>query len=156
MQAYWTEHTDLLGDITIQSNDDRLSAIYWGISLGLGQQEKTPFLVEAFSQLHAYLNGKLTVFSLPLLMGGTPFMQQVYRALMEIPYGKTASYEDIAIRVGHPRACRAVGTANHRNPLPIVVPCHRVIQKDGSLGGFGPGLSYKQALLNLERDNAIH
>ncbi len=154
MLTYWTEHTDLLGDITIQCNGDRISAIDWGLS-GLGQHVKTPLLEDAFSQLHEYLSGKRHTFSLPILLSGTPFMQNVYQALMEIPYGKTASYEDVAIKVGCPRACRAVGSANHRNPLPIIVPCHRVVRKDGGLGGFGPGVDYKESLLALERDNAV-
>lgn len=154
MLTYWTEHTDLLGDITIQCNDERISTINWGFP-GLGQMIKTPVSEAAFSQLHEYLAGQRLEFSVPLLLSGTPFMQKVYRALLEIPYGKTASYEDIAIRAGRPHASRAVGSANHRNPLPIVVPCHRVVRKDGGLGGFAPGLIYKERLLALERNNAI-
>ncbi len=155
MLTYWTEHTDLLGDITIQSDGEQLCALYWGCIAGEGHKSKTPLLAEAFLQLHDYLNGKRKQFSLPLCIEGTPFEQQVYHALIAIPYGKTVSYEDVAISVGRPRACRAVGMANHRNPLPIVVPCHRVVQKNGGLGGFAPGLRYKKALLDLEHDHAI-
>ncbi len=154
MLTYWTEHTDLLGDITIQCNDELISAIQWGFP-GLGQRIQTPVSEVAFTQLNEYLSGQRREFSLPLLLSGTPFMQKVYGALMEIPYGRTESYENIAIRAGRPRASRAVGSANHRNPLPIVVPCHRVVRKDGGLGGFAPGLIYKERLLALERNNAI-
>jgi methylated-DNA-[protein]-cysteine S-methyltransferase len=107
-------------------------------------------LSEAFRQLEAYLAGKLTVFSLPLAPAGTPFQRSVWKVLETIPYGKTWSYKDVAVRVGNPKATRAVGMANNRNPISIVVPCHRVIGADGSLVGYGGGLERKAWLLGLE------
>jgi len=108
-------------------------------------------LGEATRQLHAYFEGALKAFSLTLAPRGTPFQLSVLRALQKIPYGQTISYGELARRIGKPKASRAVGAANARNPLPIVIPCHRVIGSDGSLTGFGGGLDVKKALLALER-----
>ena len=101
-------------------------------------------------QLDAYFAGRLRTFEFPMELSGTAFQSQVWRALQTIPYGETASYGDIASMIGKPSACRAVGLANGRNPIAIVVPCHRVIGKSGSLTGYGGGLSRKQQLLALE------
>lgn len=101
-------------------------------------------------QLGEYFAGARRAFELPLAPAGTPFQQRVWRALMEIPYGRTESYGALAQRLGQPGAARAVGLANNRNPLPIVIPCHRVIGADGSLTGYGGGLPVKQHLLALE------
>ena len=108
-------------------------------------------LTEAIRQLRAYFEGELKAFSLELAPRGTPFQLRVLSALQEIPYGQTISYGELARRIDKPRASRAVGAANARNPLPIVIPCHRVIGSDGSLTGFGGGLDVKKALLALER-----
>ena len=107
-------------------------------------------LTEARTQLDAYFNGGRRVFDLPLSPRGTPFQREVWQALQRIGYGETISYAQLATWIGKPRAMRAVGAANGRNPLPIVVPCHRVIGADGSLTGFGGGLPTKQFLLALE------
>ncbi len=101
-------------------------------------------------QLTAYFNGTPTAFDFPYTLHGTPFQQKVWAALTAIPYGETCSYRDIAAAVGNPKACRAVGMANHRNPILIAVPCHRVVGADGSLVGYGGGLPMKRALLALE------
>jgi methylated-DNA-[protein]-cysteine S-methyltransferase len=101
-------------------------------------------------QLHAYFAGELHEFSLPLAPAGTPFQQSVWTALRAIPYGQTRSYLEIATAIGKPSACRAVGAANGANPLPIVVPCHRVIGANGTLTGFGGGIDVKRQLLALE------
>jgi len=106
---------------------------------------------EARRQLQAYFRGALTRFDLKLAPEGTPFQLAVWRALREIPYGETRSYGELARAIGRPSASRAVGAANGANPLPIVVPCHRVIGSSGSLTGFGGGLETKAALLALER-----
>ena len=108
---------------------------------------------EALDQLEAYFGGRLTRFELPLRLEGTEFQRRVWDALLQIPYGETASYGEIAGRVGTPGAARAVGLANGRNPVSIVVPCHRVIGSDGSLTGYGGGLHRKLTLLQLERDH---
>jgi AraC family transcriptional regulator of adaptative response/methylated-DNA-[protein]-cysteine methyltransferase len=105
----------------------------------------------AREQLAEYFRGERTAFDLPLDIRGTPFQERVWRALLEIPYGGTWSYRDLATRVGIPAATRAVGTANGRNRLAIVIPCHRVVNADGKLGGYGGGLWRKQYLLDLER-----
>jgi methylated-DNA-[protein]-cysteine S-methyltransferase len=108
-------------------------------------------LVDPASQLEAYFAGRLVRFDLDLAPTGTEFQLAVWKALEAIPYGETVSYGEIATRIGKPTAVRAVGTANGANPLPIVIPCHRVIGKDGSLTGYGGGLDLKASLLELER-----
>ena len=114
--------------------------------------DPTPF-AEAIAQLRSYFSGELKDFSLPLDAKGTAFQRSVWDALLQIPYGATASYGEIAQRIGRPKASRAVGAANGDNPLPIVVPCHRVIGSSGKLTGFGGGLDVKAKLLELEREN---
>lgn len=103
-------------------------------------------------QLTEYERGARKVFDLPLHLEGTEFQKQVWNALLEIPYGETRTYQEIAIRIGKPKAVRAVGGACNRNPIGIIVPCHRVIGKNGSLTGYAGGLSYKELLLNHEKD----
>jgi len=106
---------------------------------------------KALSQIKRYLQGKLKRFELPLDLRGTPFQKKVWSALAKIPYGKTKSYQDVGKSIGHPKAFRAVGNANGRNPLPIVLPCHRVIESNGGLGGFGHGIEVKKQLLDFEK-----
>jgi len=118
---------------------------------GAGWQESARGPVgEAIRQLRDYFAGRRTEFDLPLAPQGTEFQRSVWRRLQEIPYGETISYGELARRVGNPKAARAVGSANGSNPIPIVIPCHRVIASDGTLGGFGGGLPTKQTLLGLE------
>lgn len=112
---------------------------------------QTPLLRECVRQLNAYFEGSLTRFDLPLHLIGTPFRQRVWEALLTIPYGETRSYGELAAMVGNGKASRAVGGANHHNPVSIVVPCHRVIGADGSLTGYGGGLDMKKWLLEHER-----
>jgi methylated-DNA-[protein]-cysteine S-methyltransferase len=116
-----------------------------------GPPEAGSLLAEVNRQLAAYFEGRLRQFDLPLAPSGTTFQQQVWTALCAIPYGQTRSYLEVARAVGRPDAVRAVGAANGRNPIPIIVPCHRVIGSDGSLTGFGGGLETKRRLLGLER-----
>ncbi len=113
----------------------------------LSQPSMKPYI----DQLKAYIDGQLQVFDLPLDPGGTDFQKKVWERLAAIPYGETRSYQDIAGETGNPAASRAVGMACGKNPLLIVIPCHRVIGKNGSLTGFGPGLELKKVLLDLER-----
>lgn len=108
-------------------------------------------LARARDQLNAYFDGVLTVFDLPLAAEGTPFQRQVWAELRRIPFGSTSSYGAVARSLGRPSAARAVGAANGRNPIPIIVPCHRVIGANGSLTGFGGGMERKRWLLNHER-----
>jgi methylated-DNA-[protein]-cysteine S-methyltransferase len=113
----------------------------------------SPLMRETLLQLRSYFSGELHRFDLPLDLVGTEFQQRVWRALQTIPYGETRSYSQIAEQIGAPRAVRAVGAANGRNPIPIVVPCHRVIGASGDLVGFGGGLDWKRFLLGLEAEN---
>ena len=106
----------------------------------------------AFRQLDEYFAGTRTAFDLPYALKGTPFEMRVWDALLHIPYGETRSYGEIALQAGSPRGARAVGAANHANPLPIIVPCHRVILAGGRLGGYGGGVETKRALLALEQN----
>ena len=116
-----------------------------------------PVLRAAAQQLQQFLRGERTRFDLPLdLSGGTPFQQAVWQALCDIPYGETVSYLQIAEAIGNPRAVRAVGAANGRNPLSIIVPCHRVIGRSGELTGYGGGIPIKRWLLALEQESADH
>ncbi len=114
-------------------------------------QESATALQPWLRQLEEYFSGHRQQFSLPLDLRGTDFQLKCWRALLDIPYGETCSYRDIAHAIGHPRAFRAVGMSNNRNPIAIVVPCHRVIASDGSLCGYGGGLDIKRKLLELEQ-----
>jgi methylated-DNA-[protein]-cysteine S-methyltransferase len=113
-------------------------------------QESKEVLAPYLRELDEYFSGRRRVFSFPLDLRGTEFQLKCWRALLDIPYGETRSYGDIARAIGHPRAFRAVGMSNNRNPIAIVVPCHRVIASDGSLCGYGGGLDIKRKLLELE------
>jgi len=110
---------------------------------------------KVLTQLKKYLKGELKHFDCPLDMRGTPFQKKVWSALKKIPHGRTRSYQDIAKSIGHPKAFRAVGNANGSNSIPLIIPCHRVIASNGSLGGFGHGLKVKAKLLNLEKIHGI-
>lgn len=110
----------------------------------------TPLLLEGEGQLLEYLGGRRKVFDLPLNPQGTPFQRRVWQVLEAIPWGETRTYRDIALAVDSPRGFRAVGMANHHNPIPIFIPCHRVVGADGSLTGYAGGLELKKALLSLE------
>jgi len=126
-----------------------------GMSFSLEKNVEVDKNSEIQKQLTEYENGKRKVFELPLHLIGTDFQKQVWNALLEIPYGETRSYQEIAIRIGKPKALRAVGGACNRNPIGIIVPCHRVIGKNGSLTGYAGGLSYKELLLKHEKDGKL-
>ena len=112
---------------------------------------KTPLLERAEGQIMEYFNGQRQEFDLPLAFAGTDFQMKVWKALTEIPYGQTVSYGELAEKVGCPGGARAVGMANHRNPLPILVPCHRVVGAKGQLTGYAGGMEMKRILLELEK-----
>jgi len=113
--------------------------------------EETSLIKETAQQLEQYFNRERKVFNLPLKLNGTDFQVKVWNALTEIAYGETRSYKELAAMTGNPKACRAVGMANNRNPIAIIVPCHRVIGHDGSLTGYAGGLELKRQLLELEK-----
>lgn len=121
------------------------------------QKHRCPsdLLYEAYCQLNEYFAGKRKSFELPLEAKGTDFQKRVWKELEKIPYGETRSYADIAAGIGNSGAVRAVGQANHRNPIIIFVPCHRVINKSGEMGGFGCGVEVKKYLLELEKNNEL-
>jgi len=114
---------------------------------------ETPLIKEASKQLGEYFNKRLKEFDLPLVLYGTDFQKKVWEALRTIPYGETCSYKELAAMTGSPKASRAVGNANNRNPIPVIIPCHRVIGHDGSLTGYAAGLEIKRKLLEIESVN---
>lgn len=118
-----------------------------------GERKETILIKSAGTQIQEYLEGKRKEFDLPLLMKGSTFQLKVWQALTNIPYGETRSYQEIAKQIGNEKAARAVGMANHNNPIMIVIPCHRVIGKNKKLVGFGAGLEVKEALLEIEKKN---
>lgn len=156
MSTAFTTIDSPVGPLLLAASDDGLHAIEFNrsrhpVPRGRDWREGDhPLLREARRQLDEYFAGRRRAFELPLAPHGTGFQREVWHALATIPYGETLSYAQLAARVGRPRAMRAVGAANGRNPLPIVLPCHRVIGADGSLTGFGGGLDTKRFLLELE------
>ena len=146
-------YNTVLGKIGIAERDGNITNVFFGKD-ALPQdttEEETPLLREAAQQLDRYLIGQLKTFTLPLCPTGTPFMKQVWVQLCNIPYAATATYKEIAIKTGNVKACRAVGLANNRNPIPIFIPCHRVIGSNGTLTGYRGGLEMKEKLLHIER-----
>ncbi|WP_435885842.1 methylated-DNA--[protein]-cysteine S-methyltransferase [Streptomyces lydicus] len=148
-----------MGALTLVAAGDALTGLYMTDQRHRPPQEsfgapagpaEEPF-AETIAQLRAYFRGELTTFDLPLALRGTPFQRRVWAALRTIPYGRTMSYGELAARLGVPSAARAVGLANGRNPVGIIVPCHRVVGANGSLTGYGGGLDRKRRLLAFER-----
>lgn len=140
----------VLGDVTLVEEDGALLAISLK-SIQEGTELETPIIQEAHRQITEYLKGERKVFDLSIRLRGTDFQQQVWTVLLDIPYGETRSYKQIAEAIGNPKGMRAVGMANNRNPLLIVVPCHRVIGANGSMVGYGEGVEMKEFLLRLEK-----
>jgi methylated-DNA-[protein]-cysteine S-methyltransferase len=148
-----------IGELLLAGDDDALCLV--GFPEGSMRKDPEPDWIynekpfaAARQQLTEYFAGERREFDLPLKLNGTEFQMSVLRALQQIPYGETTSYAEIAERVGRPKAVRAVGAANGRNPIPIIVPCHRVIGSHGELTGFGGGLDTKEALLRLEAEHS--
>ena len=169
-KLYWQNLTTALGGITVGCSDRGVREISLATGSQAGKGRKKPRVtsdewVEANGQkvqgarwvrqtvreLEEYLAGQRRKFTVPLDLRGTAFQKKVWEALITIPCGATRSYSEIARQAGNPRAARAVGMANHDNPIAIIVPCHRVIASDGSLGGYGGGLEMKASLLRLEQ-----
>jgi methylated-DNA-[protein]-cysteine S-methyltransferase len=140
-----------IGKLTLVTTEKGLSAVSFGARIppnGILDEQSNRVYID---QLSEYFAGKRKSFDVPLDLNGTPFQLSVWRALLNIPYGETRTYGEIAQSLGKPQAARAVGMANHDNPVAVVVPCHRVVGHDGSLTGYAGGLHLKQALLALER-----
>ena len=146
---YQYSYETKLGSVTFVEEDGTLLAISTHRTFTATVME-TPFIKEAYHQFTEYLIGDRKSFDLPFKLTGTDFQNRVWRALCEIPYGETRSYKQIAEAIGNPKAVRAVGMANNRNPLLVLVPCHRVIGCNGQLVGYAAGLDKKQFLLHLE------
>ena len=154
-----------IGAIGIAEEDNNITNVFFETDFSMGdvsdkdkflQQsgfylKETALLIEAANQLDEYLKGKRMTFDLPLAPKGTDFMITVWECLKGIPYGETRSYKHIAETAGSPKACRAVGMANNKNPIPIFIPCHRVVGANGSLTGYRGGLEIKQKLLEIEK-----
>ena len=149
MTFHYTYET-VLGSVTFIEEDGALLSISMQ-ETDRGIEQETPLIKDALLQLSEYLRGERKKFDIPFRMRGTEFQIQVWKVLQNIPYGETRSYKQIAEAIGNPKAVRAIGMANNRNPLLIVIPCHRVIGKDGSLVGYGEGIEMKEFLLRLEK-----
>jgi methylated-DNA-[protein]-cysteine S-methyltransferase len=155
MTVSYTTMNSPVGKIGVAWGEDALHAVWLGSGgrafvRSKGWREVANLRCEAVDQLRAYFNGKLRTFDLPLVLEGTDFQKEVWRALTGVPFGRTISYGELADRVGRPRAARAVGAANGRNPIPIVLPCHRVIGSGGELRGYAGGVDIKAKLLAHE------
>jgi len=154
-QTYFTYETSY-GAITIASDGNAIVALVFSESAVSGGQKEASSLTDlAVKQIEEYFTGKRRQFDLPVSPSGTCFQEAVWKELLAIPYGETRSYKQIAQAIGKPKACRAVGMANNRNPISIIIPCHRVIGANGSLVGYGGGLEMKQKLLDLEMREAL-
>lgn len=143
-----------IGILCIESEEEAITGLYFDHEDEMLSEQKEPetdLLKRAKEQLAEYFDGKRKNFDLPLNPSGTEFQKKVWQALCTIPYGQTRSYGEIAAQIGNPKACRAVGGANNKNPIIILIPCHRVIGADGSLVGFGGGLDAKRYMLKLEK-----
>lgn len=156
---HYCYHETPVGQLLLAGDDEGLRVI--GFPEGSGRREPEPDWIfserpfaDAKAQLDEYFAGKRQSFDLPLAPTGTEFQLEVLGELQRIPYGTTTTYGDIARRIGRPRAVRAVGAANGRNPLPIVIPCHRVIGASGDMTGFGGGIPTKESLLRLEFEHS--
>ena len=143
----------IIGRIGVVGRENFITRVLFDFEIPKVEQHKSPVVSEAINQLLAYFDRRLTKFSIPLLLNGTEFMKKVWSTLLDIPYGKTVSYKDIAIAVGNSKAYRAVGMANRNNSIPIFIPCHRVIKSNGSLGGFSGKIDKKRTLIALEKGN---
>lgn len=137
-----------IGRVTLCADADGICALKFGACSC--RADESPVLDQAQRQLEEYFAGRRRAFSVPLSIHGSDFQMKVWRALMEIPYGETISYRELARRIGNPRACRAVGMANHVNRIPIFIPCHRVVGASGKLAGYAGGLEAKRILLETE------
>lgn len=155
LAVYYSRMESPIGNLLLAATERGLRYVYFGDALPKSKKwevwiESSQMLRPYEEQLQAYFRGELREFTCKLDLAGTEFQKKCWNALLRIPYGKTRSYAEIAREVGSPRAFRAVGQANHNNPIPIIVPCHRVITSSGTLGGYGGGLQMKRSLLKLE------
>ncbi|MEG0051463.1 MAG: methylated-DNA--[protein]-cysteine S-methyltransferase [Terrisporobacter sp.] len=140
-----------IGIIGIRENGKAIINIYFSKIENGDNMEETNLIKDTFIQIKEYIKGKRIKFDLPLEPQGTEFQKKVWQELLKIPYGQTRAYKDIAVAVGNEKASRAIGMANNKNPIPIIIPCHRVIGSNGKLVGYAGGLNIKEKLLNIEK-----
>ena len=153
MINYFCYDTEI-GRIKISEKDGKIIGLVFSDYKKEDEIEKeTELIKKAYTQLEEYLSGKRTEFNIEIEMIGTEFQKKVWKELLNIPYGETRSYKDIAIAIGNEKACRAVGNANNKNPIAIIVPCHRVVGSNGSMTGYAGGLDIKEKLLKIEKYN---
>ena len=153
-QTYFVYNT-VLGRVTIAAQGNTLTHFAFGAVCFAGSKQPTACTNQASNEVLEYLAGKRMEFSMPLALEGTEFQRQVWNELLRIPYGQVRTYSEIAKAIGNPKARQAVGQACNKNPLPLFVPCHRVISATGSLGGYAYGQHIKQFLLALESDTVV-
>ena len=159
---YCMMNATVVGDLLLAADSHGLRSVSFGSpnpvlgkpSLPADWEHSDLALKDVRDQLQAYFSGRLQRFHLPLAPAGTPFQTSVWNALCQVPWGKTASYRQIAEAIGNPKACRAVGLANGRNPIPIIIPCHRIVGSDQRLVGYAGGLHLKKILLALEETSS--
>ncbi|MDD3963894.1 MAG: methylated-DNA--[protein]-cysteine S-methyltransferase [Synergistaceae bacterium] len=157
MKTFYSYTYRGVGKIEIGTESERITDVHFAKSFvppSEYSRKETPLHRKAAEQLREYFDGKRKVFDLPIAPVGTEFQIRCWEALLQVPYGETRSYGDIARAAGSPKGFRAVGMANNRNPVAIIIPCHRIIGSDGKLVGYGGGLDIKVFLLELERKNA--
>jgi len=148
---YRSYYQSTLGPLAIVATAQGLLSLEFTETTPRTTTDTYPILKQVVEQLDEYFALKRKTFTLPLALVGTPFQKKVWHELRRIPFGETVSYKQVAQAIGNPQAVRAVGTANGKNPIPIIIPCHRVIRHNGNLGGYGGGLSRKEWLLHHER-----
>lgn len=153
MNTFWSYNTQF-GRVTIESDGASITRVCLGDAQLEGEARATALTNAASTQLQEYLAGKRRLFDLPLKPAGTAFQKEVWRALEMIPYGETRTYAQVAEYLGRPGAARAVGSANRANPIPIIIPCHRVVPASGGIGGYAYGERVKELLLQLEQKNS--
>lgn len=154
MKTYQWKLKSSIGPMYLVISEKGLRGIFWKKQdVPYAKKiEEHPFLVLAIKEISEYLEGKRKIFSVPLDIVGTPFQKSVWKELLKIPYGKTCTYRDIAKKIKNEKAVRAVGTANGRNPLSLIIPCHRVIATSGELAGYAGGIRIKAKLLKMEKE----
>jgi methylated-DNA-[protein]-cysteine S-methyltransferase len=151
-------YESIVGKIAVAMEGDFLVNIFYEYRFGALKEERfigreTEEMANVFEQIQEYLRGKRKIFDVKMLLRGTDFQKKVWEQLEKIPHGETRSYKEIAQQIGVPKSARAVGMANHHNPIPLIIPCHRVIGASGKLVGYGGGLDLKQKLLTLEKQS---
>lgn len=142
----------VIGRIVVEYDGSFITRVYVDNAF-IGSGDNSRLFIAAKTQLEEYFCGKRREFDIPIRLNGTEFQKAVWNALLTVPYGKTASYKDIAAMIGKPKAARAVGGANNKNPIIIIVPCHRILGANGGLTGYACGTDIKQTLLNIEKNS---